>query len=969
MNAPALRADEFSEFFRAVHYVDAFPWQARLAKVVCGQGWPAALDVPTGAGKTAAIDVAVFHLALEADRRSARTAPVRILFVVDRRLVVDEAYERAKKLAAALASPESDIVRRVADRLRHLCERPERPLVVARLRGGAPKDPDWVRTPAQPVVVVSTVDQVGSRMFFRGYGVSDSMKPVHAGLIGSDALLLLDEAHLSQPFVKSVQDARTFQRERPWSEDACPAPFAIVTLSATQTEQAQDLLRSEDRTHPVLGPRLARGKPAELLLVKAPAKDDAFTAEFAERAWGFSRLGGGPAQVVGIVVNRVQRARAVFDSLTKRLVAQAEPAGDAALLMGRSRPIDRDESLRNLLPRMAAQRSESKTAKPLFVVATQCIEAGADLDFDALVTEVAPLDSLRQRFGRLNRMGRAIETRACIVAALDQIQGKDEPDAVYGTALSATWGLLNEKAGKEGRGKSATLVIDFGVEAAGRWLPEGNDLVVCITPRASAPVMLPAFVEQWMCTSPVPDADPEVALFLHGPTSGPGDVQIVWRADLDQGSKPDEWIERVAVCPPSTLEAIAVPIGEAKRWLRGKARSDITDVEAGTDEEGEDEDVLGCRALRWRGAEHDETGAVTGESLRPGDLIVVPAVWGGCDEWGWAPTSSAPVRDRARDANRAHRGRDILRLSPRLFEATLIECDRVEPARAAARAQRFEAALDALADASTAEVLAALRTSPGNPAEWNEWHSTDGPPRVIRGGSGTPLALERRAQPSEAVGASVTEDDQSSAGLRAVALPEHSRGVRDFAARFAAQAGLPEPIAQDVALAAFLHDAGKAHPAFKLWMYGGDELAAAGGETLAKSGRAVLGRAARARARLPSGARHEVASLAFAEAHPAFARAHDADLVLWLIGTHHGWGRPFFPPVPWPEQGTVFEVSLGDGTVRSRDMKSFPEFTAAWLDRQARLSCRYGPWGLARLEAILRLADHRRSETEQEEAP
>lgn len=964
MTAPALRAEEFGDFFRAVHGVNAFPWQVRLAEMVCSKGWPATLDVPTGAGKTAAIDIAVFHLALEADRGSARAAPLRILFVVDRRLVVDEAHERAKKLAAALAWSESRIVQHVADRLRLLCERPERPLVVARLRGGAPRDPDWVRTPAQPAVIVSTVDQVGSRMFFRGYGVSDSMKPVHAGLVGADALLLLDEAHLSQPFVRSARDARTLQRKGPWSVDACPAPFVIVTLSATQTEKALALISPEDRAHPVLGPRLQRAKPTELILVKA-ALENAFVAEFVERAWMFSRLGGGPAQVVGVVVNRVRRARSVFESLRARLADQGEPAGDVALLIGRSRPMDRDEMLKDLLPRMAAQRIESNTNRPLFVVATQCIEAGADLDFDALVTEVAPLDSLRQRFGRLNRMGRRIEPRASIVAAWDHVMSKAEPDAVYGTALSATWALLNEKARKQGRGKSATPATDFGLEASREWMPEGDELRACLAPRANAPVMLPAFVEQWMCTSPVPATDPEVALFLHGPESGPGDVYIVWRADLYQDLEPADWIECVAVCPPSTLEALAVPIGEAKRWLRGEANGDIADVEASRDQE-----LAGGRAaLRWRGTEQADTGAVNASSLRPGDLIVVPAVWGGCDWWGWAPTSSAPVRDCAREANRAHRGRDMLRLSPRLLEAALVETDCVEPGIARARAQRFAEALDTLVDASSDEVLLALRNWPGLPAEWSQWHTTDGGPRVIRGESGIPLALERSVRPEEAVGEAVTEDDQSAAGLRAITLPVHAKGVRDLAAEYAGKVGLPAPVADDVALAAFLHDVGKAHPAFKLWMYGGDEIAAARGEALAKSGRLVLGPAARARAHLPKGARHEVASVALAPAHPAFARAHDPDLVLWLIGTHHGWGRPFFPPVPWPNPGEVFEASLGDGELLSRGMVPLPGLTATWLDLQAGLSRKYGPWGLARLEAILRLADHRQSEAEQNQGP
>ncbi len=965
MTEPALSANEFGEFFQAVHGVNPFPWQTLLAETVFSDGWPTALDVPTGAGKTAAIDVAVFHLALEADRAPARTAPVRVLFVVDRRLVVDEAHERAKRLAVALSHGESGIVRRVADRLRLLSEHPTHPLVVARLRGGAPQDPDWVRTPAQPAVVVSTVDQVGSRLFFRGYGVSDSMKPVHAGLVGADALLLLDEAHLSQPFVQSAYDARAFQSARPWSENACPAPLAIVTLSATQSgEKAKGFLRREDRMHDVLGPRLRKAKPAELVLVKAEAESDGtFVTEFVEHAWRFSRLSGGPAHVVGIVVNRVRRARAVFESLRTRLTQDGNPVGDVALLIGRSRPIDRDETLRDLLPRMAARRSDANAGTPLFVVSTQCIEAGADLDFDALVTEVAPLDSLRQRFGRLNRMGRKIEPQAAILAQRHQVAGSAQPDAVYGTAMTATWALLMKKAERQGKGKSGSLVIDFGIEPSSAWLPEGDTLLACLAPRASAPVMLPAFLEQWMCTSPIPAAEPEVALFLHGPSSGPADVQVVWRADLNAELNPEDWIERLAVCPPSSLEAVAVPIGEAKRWLRREANGDIADVEVGVDQEL----AGGRRALRWCGPEQENTGAVNARSLSPGNLIVVPSAWGGCDRWGWAPESTAAVSDRAREANRAHRGRDILRLSPLLMELTLVEAQLVEPGVARARAQRFAVAVDALAEANAAEALETVRNIPGLPVEWSEWLAIDTRTRLIRGETGLPFALERRSQPAETAGEAVTENDQSAAGLHPISLSDHSCGVRDFAVEFAAKVGLPPAVAEDVALAAFLHDGGKAHPGFQIWLCGGDELAAASGTALAKSGRVVLGPSARARAQLPRNARHEVASLALARSHPRFAMAHDPDLVLWLIGTHHGWGRPFFPAIAWPEPGTTFAASLGDADLQSRNVPSLAELTGTWLDLQARVSRRYGPWGLARLEAIVRLADHRRSEAEQVE--
>ena len=81
-----LTPGDFPAFYDAVHGFAPFPWQARLAGEVAGPGWPAVLALPTAAGKTSAIDVAVFTLALAAGAPlAARTAPLRVFFVIDRR--------------------------------------------------------------------------------------------------------------------------------------------------------------------------------------------------------------------------------------------------------------------------------------------------------------------------------------------------------------------------------------------------------------------------------------------------------------------------------------------------------------------------------------------------------------------------------------------------------------------------------------------------------------------------------------------------------------------------------------------------------------------------------------------------------------------------------------------------------------------------------------------------------------------
>jgi len=961
-----LRPEEFEDFFAAIHGVSPFPWQKRLAKQVFSAQWPRALDIPTGAGKTAAIDIAVFHLALDAARDAGRRAGTRILFVVDRRLVVDDAYTRAQVIAEKLAAATEGILKRTADRLRLLAENEDTPLAVVRLRGGMPKEPDWVRTPAQPTVVVSTVDQVGSRLLFRGYGVSDSMKPVHAGLLGCDALLLLDEAHLSQPFLQTLRDSMDF-RAQPWVEGPAEARFNVVTLSATPSgEKSNDAgsgdvffkISDDDRAYPTLACRLSASKPAELIEIKSG--HGALISQFCDTAWQFAKNG---CDVVAVVVNRVKRAREIFNALQGRRAVPLGAAADevavpeVALLIGRSRDIDRDTLLGQLLPSVQAGGPRNKRSKPLIVVATQCVEAGADLDFDALVTEVAPLDCLRQRFGRLNRLGREIEARAAVVADAAQVRKSADSDPIYGDALRYTWNYLLERSTTNGKGKSPIRVIDFGIEASAAWFPSPEVLVKCVAPKKDAPILLPSAVELWARTSPIPAADPAVSLYLHGCDSGAGDVDVLWRADIDDGEPEEAWIERVTVCPPAAPEAISVPLEEARRWLRETASGDFPDTEAAPWEIIQKEIKPAANVLRWRGANDDQTKLIQAGAIRPGDVIVVPASRGGCDRWGWYPESKNQVTDVARDANRRQRARDILRLS----KAELSEQE-----------LSFIGAMDDSPDDDIRAQFAQRFPDLGDGASSRL--------QIIRAKDGRPLAVEqrlpvrRRTHRSDLTGDAVTEDDESvrAIGRKAVRLSEHSRGVESYARRFAEQVGLSPELAHDVILAAYLHDAGKAHPNFKCFLYGGDQLAAVGGADLAKSaklpGHSRAWDEVRRLADLPRGARHEVASLGLAEAHPRFAQAHDADLVLWLIGTHHGYGRPFFPAPErdWPGQGMTFEADLGDGKVSSKPAHSLPKLTSLWVDLCQRVTRRYGIWGLARLEAVLRLADHRRSEAEQE---
>lgn len=75
--------------------------------------------------------------------------------VVDRRVVVDQAAERGRKLLGALTASSGREVIAVRAALASLAESNEEPLGVFTLRGGIPKDDGWARTPDQPLVIAN----------------------------------------------------------------------------------------------------------------------------------------------------------------------------------------------------------------------------------------------------------------------------------------------------------------------------------------------------------------------------------------------------------------------------------------------------------------------------------------------------------------------------------------------------------------------------------------------------------------------------------------------------------------------------------------------------------------------------------------------------------------------------------------------------------------------------------------------
>jgi CRISPR-associated endonuclease/helicase Cas3 len=877
----------FTEFFTAVNGHTPFPWQVRAAELLARRE-VAAVTVPTGLGKSALIDAAVWAAAHGAWRR--------IAYVVDRRIVVDAVHDRAQRILQCLKDTVDPSLRALADILGES--------QVVRLRGGVHGDDDWVLYPDRLSVVLSTVDQIGSRLLFRGYGVSPRRWPMHAAFFASDTLVIIDEAHLSAPFVQTLDGMRAFGAGIDW------LPMS-ATLARSHHTPLQ--LEEDDLALPVVRQRLHASKMAQL--VEVAGTESAFINKLAELAEG--HLQQQDVRTVAVIVNQVKTARQCYELLSRKGV-------NCVLLIGRNRPAARDRMLAQWLPRLDASRERKADEAPLVVVATQTIEVGADFDFDALVTESAPLSALRQRFGRLDRLGLRGKSTAHIMRRAPNPPKTDKsgeetaekkpraakPDPVYGPVEGTAWAWLQGQASASGGS------IDFGLMALQQRLdaepPEPE-------PQSDAAVLLPTHLELLAQTG-VGVAEFDLAAWLHGPSDRAPDVALIWRDDL-LPDQTESWPRSAELLPPLLRESMAVPSGAVRRWLLGQPAVDLNDLQT-TEADNQPPDGQDRPVLRWRGA--DVCEVISARQIRPGDTLLVPSVYGGCDEWGWAPGVQAAVND--------------------LADTVLAEPD--QPRCAVARLVDGHDTAWGADSRSLMEQAKTLRRLEAQALEGEE-DMTDEIDAIrqsllqICAASSHPLL--------KSLVSAIIEPHPNGIVLRARGL-EEVEGIietgsavtlddhHDDVARWAARLAATHPEKDRVVGAAKVHDAGKAERRMQMLLHG-NLLSAQAGPLLAKSAqvRRADQLAALRASQLPRGFRHEFASLSLAALNDALTRH--------LVATHHGHGRPWGPACADPQAEGAALVHLD----------------SRWARQWAELVQAQGPWRLAEMEWLLRAADARAS--------
>ena len=288
------------------------------------------------------------------------------------------------------------------------------------LMGGEDAEKEWDIHPERPAILIGTQDMLLSRALNRGYGMSRYRWPMHFGLLNNDCLWVMDETQLMGPGLSTACQLEAFRASTASGCGSFGAAGSVTWyMSATsnlehlKTREWRNIVRppkfefglkSEEKTA-TTGPIHNRRSAVKQLALESPASfadstvsKSLISALLKRHDEMLTAIAGNPkfpARTL-IICNTVDRAVAVH-----ALLAAEKPDGcDLLLLHSRFRPPERREQMKRLKATDLATFPKGQ-----IVVSTQVIEAGVDVSSGILCSEIAPLSSLVQRLGRLNRAG------------------------------------------------------------------------------------------------------------------------------------------------------------------------------------------------------------------------------------------------------------------------------------------------------------------------------------------------------------------------------------------------------------------------------------------------------------------------------------------------------------------------------------------------------------------------------------
>jgi CRISPR-associated endonuclease/helicase Cas3 len=384
----------FEEFFEKATKNPPYDYQVRLA---LADEPPELVHIPTGLGKTAAVVIAwVWRRSPQSGFRES--TPRRLVYCLPMRVLVEQTESAVRTWLHNL--------------------HPDETVTVHVLMGGEDAS-DWDLYPERDAILIGTQDMLLSRALNRGYAMSRYRWPMQFGLLNNDCLWVFDEVQLMGSALATTAQLDAF-RKKLWSPlRVCPS----LWMSATLGDQ---ILETRDRQDWSMTTPLALGPTDKDL------QNPAVTA-----AKGLMIVGAAPkptkrdgsgildmhdeGRVSLVVLNTVADACSHYSDLLEaterhqqsRKSSMQQP--ELCLLHSRFRPVDRRQTMCRLLDFLAKRDRATRTVADhpgIVLVATQVVEAGLDWSASRLWSEIAPWASIVQRLGRLNREGAQPDARA-----------------------------------------------------------------------------------------------------------------------------------------------------------------------------------------------------------------------------------------------------------------------------------------------------------------------------------------------------------------------------------------------------------------------------------------------------------------------------------------------------------------------------------------------------------------------------
>lgn len=921
-----MNVNNFDRWFEALTGNPPFPWQIALfERFMSGEIEPV-IDIPTGLGKTSVM--AIWLIA----RAQGAALPRRLAYVVDRRAVVDQATDVAQKIRDAV---DIDANLRTAIGLK------ERSLPISTLRGQHVDNREWLEDPALPAIIVGTVDMIGSRLLFEGYGVSRKMRPYHAGLLGADTLVVLDEAHLVPPFEKLLQaiaQGRATLGPRDQTLGKLVPAFHVMSLSATGRNDGGTVFGLNDATdlkNEIVKQRL---NAVKRLRIMPPIEDgDRLPIELAAEAWRLSGNGSRPIRCIVFSDKRehAEKAKAEIERLAggNKKDDLSQRKIDSELFVGGRRVFEREAAAVRLKTLGFIAGTATPRERPAFLFATSAGEVGVDLDADHVVCDLVAWERMVQRLGRVNRRGEVAGGSDVVVVTAPE----PKPNKSTQAALDKEPGDRREKDIKSIKKYDINVAFARACRTAIEQLPSAGGIAdvstgairrlkltaasdptlaakldAATTPAPLRPALSRPLVDAWSMTSLEDHTGrPNVQPWLRGWIDEEPQTTLVWRSHLPlrngnaaKNSEIESFFEAAA---PHASELLEVESFRVMKWLIARAKTFSTrrrNRDTGTVEDWpQSRSTIVAMILNPIGKR---------SFLRLGDLI-------------FDDDEKADAKEREDTLNRDLFDRTLVvdvRLGG-LGSDGLLDDEKDEAPPTADAGADARSSWRAIVKFAVRESDSSTRT---HEESWRERFRF--PIGLSPDGAPTRWLIVDKLRHDAA-----TEDDRS-AGHDQLLL-EHQTWTEKRAADIAARIGLPELYADVLKLAARLHDEGKQATKWqRAFNAKRDGIYA---KTLGPLNVAAL-----------DGYRHEFGSIPHVLHSERFLNLGGDDLMdlaLHLVAAHHGFARP------------VISMRGCDDAPPSALEKRALDIAL----RFSRLQKQWGPWGLAWWESLLRAADQQAS--------